>query len=141
MTVDTESAWPLVAQVAQLLAARIRSGEYPPGARLPGEWDLAREYHVSRQTVSDALSALHHRDLVLRRNGVGSFVMDSAQPPAQVTVPPGTQVQARLPVDGERAAMGLDRWEFLLAVRRPGTCEDELYPAASTIIITGELPA
>ncbi|WP_233604565.1 winged helix-turn-helix domain-containing protein [Micromonospora sp. HM5-17] len=36
------------------LTARIRSGEYPPGVRLPSRRELAVAYGVSEQTIRNA---------------------------------------------------------------------------------------
>lgn len=72
-TVPVRSA-PLSQQIAELLIRRIRSGIYLPDAQLPPEHDLAAEFHVSRATVRSATAALAARGLVVRRQGVGTFV-------------------------------------------------------------------
>ena len=56
------------------LLARIQSGQLPPGAAMPTEAALCREYGVSRITVRRAMAELVTRRLVTRRRGVGSFV-------------------------------------------------------------------
>ena len=79
MTVDPASEWPLSAQLAQLLRAAIRAARLPPGARVPGQQDLARAYDVSRATASRALDALAAEGLITRRRGAGSVPLSAPQ--------------------------------------------------------------
>ncbi len=60
--------------IASELARCIESGEFAEGERLPGEWELARDFGVARETVRSALAQLATRGLVERRHGVGSIV-------------------------------------------------------------------
>lgn len=61
-------------EVCRLLAARIRSGELGPGARLPTEKCLGDELGVSRAVVREALSRLKADGMVESRQGAGAFV-------------------------------------------------------------------
>ena len=61
-------------RVMQDLLARITVGEVRPGAALPTEAALCRQYGVSRITVRRAVADLAARGLVSRKRGVGSFV-------------------------------------------------------------------
>ena len=65
---------PLTQQMRDILASRIRDGEYPPGSQLPPENELAAEFDVSRATVRSALSSLAAQGSVVRRQGAGTFV-------------------------------------------------------------------
>ena len=56
------------------IEARIMSGAWPPGHRIPFEHELVQEYQCSRMTVNKALSALAERGMIIRRRKVGSFV-------------------------------------------------------------------
>lgn len=67
-------------QIAERLAADIRSGVFAPGSRLPAERELARTLEVSRASVREALAALQLQGVVETRKGAGTFV--SARPPA-----------------------------------------------------------
>jgi DNA-binding FadR family transcriptional regulator len=67
-------------QIAERLAADIRSGRFAPGERLPSERDLARTLEVSRASVREALAALQLQGVVETRKGAGTFV--STRPPA-----------------------------------------------------------
>ncbi len=74
---------PLHDQVRKAIAAQIRSGVIPPGARLQSERDLADQMGVSRVTVRRALDALADDGLVRAARGSGRFVSDTAlaEPP------------------------------------------------------------
>ncbi|WP_406474619.1 GntR family transcriptional regulator [Streptomyces sp. NBC_01615] len=61
-------------QMADHIAARIASGELRPGARLPGERDLAAEYGVAHLTARRATRELRDRGLVVTLPAKGTFV-------------------------------------------------------------------
>jgi GntR family transcriptional regulator len=63
-------------EVAEDIAARIRSGEYPPGERLPTYRELADLYSVSVTTVQRAIIILQDRGLVVGLQGRGLWVAE-----------------------------------------------------------------
>jgi GntR family transcriptional regulator len=66
---------PLVEQVILELLSSIDRGEYMrSNGMLPSEAELAQQFSVSRATVRDALSQLEATGVVIRRQGVGTFV-------------------------------------------------------------------
>src|SRR4051812_49622423 len=65
-------------QIAERLAADIRSGLLAPGERLPAERELARSLEVSRASVREALAALQLQGVVETRPGAGTFVTADA---------------------------------------------------------------
>ena len=65
----------LANELAQRLSTRILEGQYPPGAKLPREADLMREFGVSRTVVREAISGLQAGGKVETRHGVGTFVL------------------------------------------------------------------
>jgi GntR family transcriptional regulator len=71
---NTQSPIPLYHQLAGILGEAIRSGEYPPGARIPSEPQLAKQYGIGRPTVRQALDMLVNQRLLSRRRGSGTFV-------------------------------------------------------------------
>ena len=73
VTATTEDA-PAYRRVGDLLAARIRSGELAPGARVPSERKLATEQGISRMTARAAVDLLARRGLVERKERSGVFV-------------------------------------------------------------------
>jgi GntR family transcriptional regulator, histidine utilization repressor len=65
---------PLHQRIRDDIEARIMSGEWPPGHRVPVEHELMSEYGCSRMTVSKALSTLAANGLITRRKRAGSVV-------------------------------------------------------------------
>lgn len=64
-------------QVADDIAALIRSGRLPADSRLPTELELAERYGVSRPTIRSALDFLRRQGLVTVIHGRGTFVSPS----------------------------------------------------------------
>ncbi len=56
------------------IEARIASGDWPPGHRIPFEHELVAEYGCARATVGTALTALVRSGLLERRRKAGTFV-------------------------------------------------------------------
>jgi GntR family histidine utilization transcriptional repressor len=65
------------------IEARIQSGEWRPGDRIPFEHELVETYGCARATVSKALEGLARSGLIERRRKAGSFV---AHPPVHSAV-------------------------------------------------------
>ena len=72
-------ARPLYLQVREALLARMADGEWKAGTALPSEFALAAELGVSQGTVRKALDALAAENLVLRRQGRGTFVPEHTE--------------------------------------------------------------
>ncbi|MCP4383936.1 MAG: FadR family transcriptional regulator [Hyphomicrobiales bacterium] len=68
---------PLFEQVHQQLLEKIRAGIYPAGGRLPGEWELAESFGVSRPVVRQALMQLRAEGTIRSKRGSGTFVSDT----------------------------------------------------------------
>ena len=65
---------PLYRRIYADLKTKIEAGEYKPGDRLPSELELTKLYGVSRITSRQALELLCSEGLLVRRQGMGSFV-------------------------------------------------------------------
>ena len=65
----------LAQEVMNTLAARIRSGQYQPGDKLPTEPEVMAQQGVSRTVVREAISRLQAAGLVETRHGVGTFAL------------------------------------------------------------------
>ena len=78
MIVDKNSKVSLCVQVRNMLVDCIRSGELPPGRRIPGERMLADSYGVSRGTAVEALKLLENDGYVERISTRGTFISQEA---------------------------------------------------------------
>lgn len=76
---NTQSPIPLYHQLADILMEGIRSGDYPPGARIPSEPQLAKDYGIGRPTVRQAIDVLVRQRLLVRRRGSGTYVRTEEQ--------------------------------------------------------------
>jgi len=65
---------PLYRQVKAMFVRRLVDGVWAPGASLPSEGQLAAEIGVSQGTVRKALDELAVENLLVRRQGRGTFV-------------------------------------------------------------------
>src|SRR5512142_1291098 len=69
---------PLAQQVANEVLSGIVAGTLGDGeGLLPSEAELSERFQVSRATVRDALSRLEQRGVIIRRHGIGTFVVSS----------------------------------------------------------------
>jgi DNA-binding FadR family transcriptional regulator len=97
----------LYRQIADQIAQLISSGEFPAGARLPAERELASSLGVSRASVREAIISLEMGGLVEVRVGTGIFVTAPlAQSNAARDAGPGPfeLLEARRLIEGEIAA-------------------------------------
>ena len=67
-------AGPLYLQIQDLMRQRIHANEWASGHYLPNEGDLARAYGVSIGTMRKALELLGQEKLIVRRQGLGTYV-------------------------------------------------------------------
>ncbi|MCZ8313669.1 GntR family transcriptional regulator [Phreatobacter sp.] len=65
---------PLYRQVKERLVRRIADGEWQAGRAIPSEMQIAAELGVSQGTVRKALDEMTAERLLVRRQGVGTFV-------------------------------------------------------------------
>jgi len=113
----------LYRQIADQLAQLIARGEFPAGARLPAERELAASFGVSRASVREAIISLEMSGLVEVRVGTGIFVMPKVRvvEGAKDAGPgPFELLAARKLVEGEIAALAARNAtpEHALALRR-----------------------
>jgi len=78
---------PRYAAIKRHIRAQIEAGHWPAHFRVPSENDLAREFDVSRMTARRALTELTDEGVLVRTQGLGTFV---AEP-----VPAGSLLEIR----------------------------------------------
>ena len=74
---------PLYQQIKGLILQGLQSGEWKPGEGIPSEMELAARYRVSQGTVRKAIDELANHNLLVRRQGKGTFVATHAEQQVQ----------------------------------------------------------
>jgi GntR family transcriptional regulator len=145
-----------------LILQSLQSGEWKPGEAIPSEMDLAARFRVSQGTVRKAIDELAADNLLVRRQGKGTFVATHAAQHVQyrflrlmpdtgdtTTEGPAERriiecKRQRAPADIARA-LGLRSGDAVLQVRRvlafqgvPTILEDLWLPAAPFKGLTAE---
>ncbi len=70
---------PLYQQIKTLILRSLQASEWKPGDMIPSEFDLAARFRVSQGTVRKAIDALAADNLLVRRQGKGTFVATHAE--------------------------------------------------------------
>lgn len=71
---------PLYKQIKQLLLQSLESVEFKPGEMIPSEQELAVRFNVSQGTVRKAIDELSAENVLIRRQGKGTFVATHHEP-------------------------------------------------------------
>jgi GntR family transcriptional regulator len=71
---NPQSPIPLYHQLSEILIRQIRTGDYPPGTKIPPETGLATMYAIGRPTVRQAIDLLVRKGLLVKKRGAGTFV-------------------------------------------------------------------
>ncbi len=120
MNVETAADGKAVSLYQRILSeirARILSGEWQPGHRIPFEHELSAEYGCSRMTVNKAMSELAKSGLIERRRRSGSFV---SRPRSQAAILEIHDIRT------EVQALGLPyRYQLMSRRMRTATSADE----------------
>lgn len=74
---------PLYQQIKSLLLRSLQLGEWQPGQAIPSEVELAARFKVSQGTVRKAIDELAAENIVVRRQGKGTFVATHAEETTQ----------------------------------------------------------
>ena len=70
---------PLYRQIKGLITRDLQAGAWKPGEAIPSELDLAARFKVSQGTVRKAIDELAADNLLVRRQGKGTFVATHAE--------------------------------------------------------------
>jgi GntR family transcriptional regulator len=74
---------PLYQQIKALITRSLEAGEWRPGEAIPSEMELAARFKVSQGTVRKAIDELATDNLLVRRQGKGTFVATHAEEKVQ----------------------------------------------------------
>ncbi len=74
---------PLYKQIKRLLLESLRRGEWKPAKAIPSELELASRFQVSQGTVRKAIDELAAENLLVRRQGKGTYVATHHEPRSQ----------------------------------------------------------
>ncbi len=71
---------PLYRQIKEFLINSLKEGEWGPGDAIPSEGELASRFNVSQGTVRKAIDEMAAENLLVRRQGKGTFVATHDDP-------------------------------------------------------------
>lgn len=71
---NDQSPIPLYVQLKQNILDKMNNGELAHGSKLPSEFEISKEFEVSRNTVRTALLELADEGYLVRKQGKGTFV-------------------------------------------------------------------
>jgi DNA-binding transcriptional regulator YhcF (GntR family) len=115
--INRRSSRAFYQQLADLLRDGVKRGVYEPGAMLPSERSLMRQYGVSRPAIRHALAVLRHEGLITVEHGVGAKVREPVQRRA-IVLHSGDELIGRMPTESERTTHLVDLGVPLLEIRR-----------------------
>ncbi|GAA4627761.1 FadR/GntR family transcriptional regulator [Cellulomonas oligotrophica] len=104
----------LIDVAVEALRARISSGEWPVGSRIPPEPALVELLGVGRNTVREAVQSLVHAGLLERRQGSGTYVLSASE----MAVSMGRQIADARQRDVVEVRRALEMEAARLAARR-----------------------
>ena len=80
---STPSFSPLYQQIKALLVQGLQAGDWQPGQAIPSEMELAARFKVSQGTVRKAIDEMATENMLVRRQGKGTFVATHAEQATQ----------------------------------------------------------
>lgn len=82
MPAEAPTFSPLYRQIKALILQALESGEWRPGQVIPSEQELAARFGVSQGTVRKAIDEMAAENLLVRKQGKGTFVASHNDPRA-----------------------------------------------------------
>lgn len=108
MRPDSPTFSPLYRQIKNLMLNALESGEWRPGQAIPSEQELALRFNVSQGTVRKAIDEMAADNLLVRKQGKGTYVASHNDPRALF------RFLRLVPIDGDLAhpqSVPLDCWK------------------------------
>lgn len=131
-SMDSPTFSPLYRQIKGLILQSLDNGEWRPGEAIPSETELAQRFNVSQGTVRKAIDEMAAENLLVRRQGKGTFVASHSDPRAffrflrLVPLAGGIEPSRSIPLECWRAkagpeaarVLGIKLGEPIIIVRR-----------------------
>ncbi len=105
---DSPTFSPLYRQIKNLMLNALESGEWRPGQAIPSEQELAIRFSVSQGTVRKAIDEMAAENLLIRKQGKGTYVASHNDPRALF------RFLRLVPMDGDLShpqSVPLDCWK------------------------------
>jgi len=114
--VDAGSGVPIYRQLVQQVRREVMLGRLHPGDQLPTLKEVVDALAINPNTVAKAYGELEHEGIVVRRQGVGTFVA-AASPTAPLAAPPALLASlVRWVRRAEEAGLSAEQIRALVAV-------------------------
>ena len=138
MTLNNQNGITYYRQIADIVITRVYDGIYPLGNQLPSARELSDEFQCNRHTIRRALDLVESENLIYRRQGRGTFVVDAlpkrqpktelsiglidishalgSRPPCQLlssTVQPAQEIANQLQIDEDAEVIFIHRLRFI----------------------------
>ena len=122
---EAGSGVPIYRQLVEQVRREVMLGRLRPGERLPTVKDVVDSLSINPNTVVKAYGELEHEGLIVRRQGVGTFVAPS--PPTNLLEAPPSLRQSLLRWVARAKDAGLSREQIraLLAATLDDGTDDE----------------
>jgi len=110
--IESPTFSPLYRQIKSLILQALENGEWRPGEAIPSETELAGRFNVSQGTVRKAIDEMAAENLLIRRQGKGTYVASHSDPRAffrflrLVPLAGGIEQTKSLPLECWRAKAG-----------------------------------
>ncbi len=137
---------PLYRQIKNLILEGLQRGEWRPGESIPSESELAQRFNVSQGTVRKAIDEMASENLLLRRQGKGTYVATHDDPRAFFRflrlIPLGGAIEPSrsVPLECWKAKAGPEAARMLgLQVSDPITIVRRLLQFSETPVVVDEI--
>jgi GntR family transcriptional regulator len=125
--IDAGSGVPIYRQLVQQVRRDVMMGRLQPGDQLPSVNEVVDSLSVNPNTVVKAFSELEHQGLVVRRQGIGTFVAAS---PSMTSLPVAPKLLGSLArwVEGARRdGLSAEQIRMLMevALDEPSASQDD----------------
>jgi GntR family transcriptional regulator of arabinose operon len=79
MRIDADKPVPKYLQLKDIIKQYLKNEEYKPDQKIPSEHEFAAQFHISRNTVRQALQELVSEGFIYKKQGMGSFFSGKTQ--------------------------------------------------------------